>query len=190
MNNTFSAFEVPTTEQITYIPGRPRAYRGDCKAGQFKLGENKFLGSELKMEILGYRTFEDQLFDYPRQNWGEIFFVDESNVVSHILIKTISLENYLDLMLELKTEGKILAAGVTTAKMVKKTSELGVYYAIEFSWSPMQPERFQELSQFISTLSAPVYAARLKDAEEGIPALDVPVEPSDPAKKEPSKVKK
>ena len=42
-----SAFQTPNLTGITYIPGRPRQYRADCKVGQFKIGESKFVGAKL-----------------------------------------------------------------------------------------------------------------------------------------------
>ena len=71
-----NAFEPPKMDGIVYIPGRPRQYRSDCKAGVFKIGESKIIGNELKLEILSFRTFEEQLFNYPYQSWLEIIFVD------------------------------------------------------------------------------------------------------------------
>ena len=66
-----NAFEPPQMDGIVYIPGRPRQYRGDCKAGAFKIGESKIVGKELKLEVLSFRTFEEQLFKYDR--WRSIF---------------------------------------------------------------------------------------------------------------------
>jgi hypothetical protein len=77
------------------------------------------------MEILSWRTFEDQLFDYPQQTWLEVLFVDPRNVVSHILFKTQSLDNFLDFMLDLASQGKVIGHGVTTAKMSKRSGDLG-----------------------------------------------------------------
>lgn len=143
-----SAFQTPNLKGITYIPGRPRQYRADCKVGQFKIGESKFTGAKLGMEILSWRTFADQLFDYPHQTWLEVLFVDAHNIVSHILFKTESLDNFLNLTLDLATEGTALGTGVTTAQMCKRSGELGVYYAVEFEWNPSPAQRVQELQLF------------------------------------------
>jgi hypothetical protein len=143
-----SAFQTPNLTGITYIPGRPRQYRADCKVGQFKIGESKFVGAKLTMEILSWRTFADQLFDYPHQTWLEVLFVDPHNIVSHILFKTESLDNFLNLTLDLATEGIALGNGVTTATMSKRSGELGVYYAVEFEWQPSPDQRVQELRSF------------------------------------------
>jgi hypothetical protein len=156
-----NAFATPDLKGITYIPGRLCQYRADCKAGVFKIGESKFVGSTLAMEILSWRTFEDQLFDYPHQTWLEILFVDPRNVVSHILFKTQSLDNFLDFMLDLASQGKAIGQGVTTAKMSKRSGDLGIYYAVDFEWKESNKKRVTELQAFASEQD--LYASRLAD---------------------------
>lgn len=156
-----NAFATPDLKGITYIPGRPCQYRSDCKSGVFKIGESKFVGSTLGMEILSWRTFEDQLFDYPHQTWLEVLFVDPRNVVSHILFKTQSLDNFLDFMLDLASQGKAIGQGVTTAKMSKRSGDLGVYYAVDFEGKESTKKRVTELQAFASEQD--LYASRLTD---------------------------
>ena len=159
-----NAFEPPKMDGIVYIPGRPRQYRGDCKAGVFKIGESKIIGNELKLEILSFRTFEEQLFNYPYQSWLEVIFVDSDNIVGHILFKTESLDNFLNLTLDLGTKGIAIGTGIVTAKMSKRTSDTGTYYAVEFDWQEhSETERVAELKTFVGQNN--LYAARLSDRQ-------------------------
>jgi hypothetical protein len=92
------------------------------------------IGKSLTMEILAWRIFEDELFGYEHQSWLEIIFIDESNVVSHILFKTESLDNFTNLALDKAQDGVGIGEGVTTATMSKRTSTRNgtSYYAVEF----------------------------------------------------------
>ncbi|WP_036478523.1 hypothetical protein [Myxosarcina sp. GI1] len=164
-----NAFEPLKMDGIVYIPGRPRQYRADCKAGVFKIGESKLVGNELKLEILSFRTFEEQLFNYPYQSWLEIIFVDPDNIVGHILLKTESLDNFINLHLDLGVKGIAIGTGIVTAKMDKRSSELGTYYAVEFEWAENQEERVEELKAFIGQHQ--LYAARMKDGQVELPPL-------------------
>ena len=159
-----NAFEPPKMDGIVYIPGRPRQYRGDCKAGVFKIGESKIIGNELKLEILSFRTFEEQLFNYPYQSWLEVIFVDPDNIVGHILFKTESLDNFLNLTLDLGTKGIAIGTGIITAKMSKRNSDTGTYYAVEFEWlEHPQTERIAELKAFVAQHN--LYAARILERQ-------------------------
>ena len=159
-----NAFEPPKMDGIVYIPGRPRQYRGDCKAGVFKIGESKIVGNELKLEILSFRTFEEQLFNYPYQSWLEVIFVDPDNIVGHILFKTESLDNFLNLTLDLGVKGIAIGTGIVAAKMNKRTSDTGTYYAVEFDWQEHQKEeRVAELKAFVEQNS--LYAARMNERQ-------------------------
>jgi hypothetical protein len=158
-----NAFEPPKMDSIVYIPGRPRQYRADCKAGVFKIGESKIIGNELKLEILSFRTFEEQLFNYPYQSWLEVIFVDPDNIVGHILFKTESLDNFLNLTLDLGTLGVAIGTGIVTAKMNKRSSDTGTYYAVEFDWQEQKTERVAELKSFVTQHN--LYAARMNEQQ-------------------------
>ena len=67
-----SAFDLPERNNgIVHFPGSPRQYRADCQAGIFKVGETDTLGKSIQMEVLAYRSFNAQLFNYPYQQWVE-----------------------------------------------------------------------------------------------------------------------
>jgi len=156
-----NVFEVPETNGIMYIPGRPREYRADCKAGMFKIGESKITGNELNIEILSCDTFEAELFNYPRQQWLQIIFVDTDNIVSHVLFKNESLDNFIEMFRDLSKDKKALGSGIIKATMNKRSNDTGTYYAVEFSWQENKPERVKELSKFLQ--SNRVYSARFNE---------------------------
>ena len=157
-----NAFELPkTTNGIVHFPGSPRQYRGDCKAGIFKIGETDMLGNSLEMEVLAYRSFFAPLFNYPYQQWIEIFFIDKDNTVSHILFKTESIGNFLELMRKLTASSKSIGTQIVTAKTAKRSNDNGTYYAVEFQSNDNKPERVKELTEFINDNISGLYAARL-----------------------------
>ena len=143
-----SAFTVPKQEGIIYTAGHPRQYRADCKAGQFKIGESAMKGREMPMEVISYRVFEAELFNYPRQSWLEMFFVDAENALSHILFKGISIENFITLYTDILIKRRSVGEGITTGRMEKRTGKEGDYYVVEFSWKESTPARVQELVEF------------------------------------------
>jgi hypothetical protein len=131
--------------------GKPRQYRSDCQSGQFKIGASKMIGKSLEMQVLAWRTFEDELFAYPWQTWLEILFVDPSNVVSHILFKTESLDNFTNMAIELSQNDRPIGSVTIVAKMEKRSSSTNgnSYFAVEFETKPMDPDRFQEIIDFV-----------------------------------------
>ena len=110
-------------------------------------------GKEMSLEIISYRVFEAELFNYPPQSWLEVFFVDAENALSHILFKGISIENfitlYTDILIKRRSVGEGITAIVTMAgRMEKRSNDKGDYYIVEFSWKENTPERVQELVEF------------------------------------------
>ena len=69
----------------------------DCQAGQFKIGATHFRGPKLDMELIGAQISEGEYFGYPLQKWLALLFVDPDGVLSCILFKTESLDNFEEL---------------------------------------------------------------------------------------------
>jgi len=152
MFEVVSGFTVPKLSGIIYT-GKPRQYRADCQAGMFKIGASKMVGKSLKMEIIAWGITEDELFGYPFQPWVVVIFIDPNNVVSQVLFKTESLDNFINLSLEKAQEGVALGQGITTGTMSKRASRAGtVYYAVEFEWEANNPERLKEIAEFSESL--------------------------------------
>ena len=111
-----NAFQLPKTANgIVHFPGSPRQYRADCKAGIFKIGETDMLGNSLEMELLGCYPFKKKIFNYPRQPWLEVFFIDKDNAFSNILFKTESINNFIELMSKLTLRSQTISTQRVTA---------------------------------------------------------------------------
>lgn len=112
--------------------GEPRQYRADCKAGAFKIGKNDLVGRTLKVEPVGAKLVEDQLFNYDRQKWVELLFVDESGLISTILFKGESLRNFMETYRKAIVAGQTMNALQLLARMAERANEYGQYFAVEF----------------------------------------------------------
>lgn len=117
--------------KITMI-GEPRQYRGDCKAGVFKLGKSEIVGKTLTLEPIGAKLVDDQLFTFDRQKWAEVLFVDESGLISSILLKGESLRNFVETCRKIVISGKAINALQLTARMAARANAYGEYAAVEF----------------------------------------------------------
>ncbi len=165
-----NAFDLPEDNNgFIFFPGHPRSYRADCKSGVFKIGESEIIGSSFNLEILSFREFPDTLFGYPYPDWLEIFFVDRENVVSHILFKTESIGNFLELLRKLTIAKLQLGTCIVTAQMSKRVNDYGTYFAVEFSATNNEQKRVKQLAEFISANSERIYSTRLADNQKQLP---------------------
>ncbi len=168
-----NAFELPEDNgEIIYFPGHPRSYRANCQSGVFKIGESETIGSSLDMEILSSREFPDTLFGYPFQDWLEIFFIDRENVVSHVLFKTESIDNFLELLRKLRIARVALGSCIVTAQMSKRSNDYGTYYAVEFSATNNESKRVKQLAEFVNANSDRIYSARLTENQKQLPPTE------------------
>ncbi|MDJ0718381.1 MAG: hypothetical protein QNJ54_29835 [Prochloraceae cyanobacterium] len=159
-----NGFDLPESNNgIVYFPGSPRQYRADCKSGIFKIGETDMLGNSLKMEVLGCYPFKKKIFNYPRQPWLEVFFIDKDNAFSNILFKTESINNFIELMRKLTLRSQTISTQIVTAKTAKRSSDRGTYYAVEFSASDNKPERIKQLIEFSKSEGNQLYSSRFAD---------------------------
>ncbi|MCB1918622.1 MAG: hypothetical protein KDJ28_01425 [Candidatus Competibacteraceae bacterium] len=119
-----------------------RQWRPDCQSGQFKIGATNMKGKALEMELVGAQISEGEYFGYPFQKWLALLFVDQEGVLSSILFKTESLDNFEELRRSYRLKGESLLGKTIRAAMSQrsgkakdpKTGENVVtkYYAIEF----------------------------------------------------------
>jgi hypothetical protein len=59
----------------------------------------------------------------------------------------------------LGTLGVAIGTGIVAAKMNKRSSDTGTYYAVEFDWQKQKTERVTELKTFVTQHN--LYAARM-----------------------------
>lgn len=111
-----------------------RQWRSDCQAGQFKIGSNTMRGNKIDMELIGAQISEGEYFGYPFQKWLALLFVDPDRIVSSILFKTESLDNFEELRRAYRVKGESLLGKTITARMAKRASKASGngYFAVEF----------------------------------------------------------
>lgn len=111
-----------------------RQWRSDCQAGQFKIGATTFRGPRLDMELIGAQVSEGEYFGYPLLRWIALLFVDPDGVLSSILFKTESLDNFYELHQSYRVKGESLLGKTLRATMSKRASRSNgnSYFAVEF----------------------------------------------------------
>ena len=111
-----------------------RQWRSDCQSGQFKIGAATMRGPRLDMEIVGAQISTGEFFAYPLQTWLAVVFVDPDGVLSSILFKTESLDNFEELRRQYRLKGETLLGKTIRAAMSRRSSRASgeSYYAVEF----------------------------------------------------------
>lgn len=111
-----------------------RQWRSDCQAGQFKIGATTFKGGKLDMELVGAQVSEGEYFGYPHMKWLALLFVDPEGVLSSIMFKTESLDNFEELRRAYRLKGETLLGKTIRATMEKRASRANGngYFAVAF----------------------------------------------------------
>ena len=111
-----------------------RQWRSDCQSGQFKIGCSTMKGSRLDMELVGAQINEGEFFGYPLQRWLALLFVDPDGVLSTILFKTESLDQFDEIRRQYRLNGETLLGKTIRATMSKRASRANGngYFAVEF----------------------------------------------------------
>jgi hypothetical protein len=111
-----------------------RQWRSDCQAGQFKIGAASMRGNKLDMEVVGAQINQGEFFGYAPQMWLALLFVDPDGVLSSILFKTESLDNFEELRRQCRLKGETLLGKTIRASMSKRASRANgeSYHAVEF----------------------------------------------------------
>jgi hypothetical protein len=126
--------EVGKLEPGQILADSIRQWRSDCQAGQFKIGGNTMRGGKIDMELIGAQVSEGEYFGYPHQKWLALLFVDPDGVLSSILFKTESLDNFEEMRRQYRLKGESLLGKTVRATMIKRASKASGtgYYAVEF----------------------------------------------------------
>jgi hypothetical protein len=111
-----------------------RQWRSDCQAGQFKIGSSTMRGGKIGMELIGAQVSCGTYFGYEEQKWLALLFVDPDGVVSSILFKTESLDNFEEMRRQYRLKGETLLGKTVRATMSKRANKAtgNGYYAVEF----------------------------------------------------------
>lgn len=132
--NEISLDEVTKLEPGQIMADSVRQWRSDCQAGQFKIGATNFRGPKLDMELIGAQISEGEFFGYPLQKWLAVLFIDPDGVLSSILFKTESLDQFEELRRTYRLKGESLLGKTIRAHMCKRASRANGngYFAVEF----------------------------------------------------------
>lgn len=132
--NEISLDDVTKLESGQIMADSVRQWRSDCQAGQFKIGAGNFRGPKLDMELVGAQISEGEFFGYPLQKWLAVLFIDLDGVLSSILFKTESLDQFEELRRTYRLKGESLLGKTIRAHMCKRASRASGngYFAVEF----------------------------------------------------------
>lgn len=138
-----------------------REWRADCGAGQFKK-RTVFAGNKLDMELVAARSELCQPFpQYPPMDWLCLLFVDPEGVLSSILLKKESLENFMELLRPLKMAGKSILGHSVCARMSQRAGKgkdsdgntiAVTYFAVEFEMSDKPAKYESAIANLRSTM--------------------------------------
>ena len=110
-----------------------RQWRANCQSGNFTINASTIRGNKLQMELIGASISEGEFFGYSYQKWLAILFVDPDGIISSLLFKTESLDNFEELRRSYYIKGESLLGKTIRATMSKRASKSGnSYYAVEF----------------------------------------------------------
>lgn len=148
--------------------GSPRQWRSDCQAGQFKIGSSTMRGPKLDMELIGAQINEGEYFSYPRQKWLGLLFVDPDGVLSSILFKTESLDNFEELRRQYRLKGETLLGKTIRASMSKRASKASGsgYFAVEFE-VVSEGKYSKAIAQFRQTQYSPDFIRLIENRSDG-----------------------
>ena len=116
------------------------AVRNDCQVGQWKVGDDKFLGATLDIAIIATNPYYGALGKTKPTSWLQVFFIGSpsetkipTNTVCVTYLKTQSLTNLTQVVVQ-QMEHTDPGLGIFTASFTKKVSDLGNYYVVDFTF--------------------------------------------------------
>ena len=124
--------DVTALEPGEILADSVRQWRSDCQAGQFKIGSSTMRGNKLDLEIVWAQVSEGEYFGYPLQKWLALLFIDPEGVLSSILFKTESLDNFEEMRRQYRLKGETLLGKTIKASMNKRAGKTAAYFAVEF----------------------------------------------------------
>ncbi len=132
--NEITLDDVTKLEPGQILADSVRQWRSDCQAGQFKIGASNFRGPKLDMELVGAQISEGEYFGYPLMKWLAVLFIDPDGVLSSVLFKTESLDQFEELRRSYRLKGESLLGKTIRAHMCKRASRANGngYFAVEF----------------------------------------------------------
>lgn len=124
----------------------------------------------MQLEIICYAVRENvEILGYDCQDWLEIFFIDSSNVCSHMPIETQSLDAFFDFITELTIEEKPIGTAIVKAKAIEHSTDNGDYFSLSWESADNKPKRVKELQEFVEQKQP--YCAPIKELLAEAPKL-------------------
>jgi hypothetical protein len=168
--NEITLDDVTKLEPGQILADSVRQWRSDCQAGQFKIGATNFRSPKLDMELVGAQISEGEFFGYPLQKWLAVLFIDPDGVLSSILFKTESLDQFEELRRTYRLKGESLLGKTIRAHMCKRASRASGngYFAVEFEVIS-EGKYAQAIAQFRQQYYSPDFIRLIesKPAENG-----------------------
>ena len=134
MTNEIMLEEINPLAEGEILAESVRQWRSDCQAGQFKIGATTMRGNKIDLELVGAQINEGEYFGYPHQKWLCLLFIDPDGVLSSIMFKTESLDQFEELRRTYRLKGETLLGKTLRATMSKRASRANGngYFAVEF----------------------------------------------------------
>lgn len=147
---------------IKYLKGRPRPYRFDASRGQLNInGEIPVTnpGKPFTIIPIAYRIFTDRLFELPRREWLELFFIDEAGAISIVMFHGYSVEEFMQMTQKLFYEDLgITEIEITVSPQAKESKTSGSkYYIASFEYKAAPKEYVETVKGIMAGLE--VYRA-------------------------------
>lgn len=137
-----------------FLPSSPFAVRFNCQAGQFAIGDAKFLGNKTEISIVHVVRYFGDLGKTKGEEWMQIFFVPAPgsdaawprNTVCVAYIKTRSLSAFQMQVTQLISKGINPAEGIFKIGFEQHNGEDSRrYYSVTWEWRERQEG--EELAQ-------------------------------------------
>jgi len=146
--------EVAVVSKYKYLEGHPKQYRFNGQTGRFNLNGETDLGNKMTIQPVAWRIFEENLFERGRkEQWAEIFFVDDKNCISVVMFNNTSVNVLFGLIEPLFYEELSLSDVMLTISAEKKENTKitpkGTYYIAKFSYVPADATKVKEVRDFV-----------------------------------------
>ena len=160
--NFLPATEVASIQafpEIQYLPGAPRAYRFDAKAGRFNFrGETQLTnrGEAFAFIPIAYRFFAGEVLGYDHRNWVEFYFINQLGQVCSLLFHGYSVDNLRPTFADMHYDRIDFTQVKLTVLPEQRTNQHGSYFLASFSYEVLPTEDGQVL-QAITAALPPLY---------------------------------
>ena len=142
--------DLPNTEEFFYL-GTPYAIRNDCQVGQWKVGDSKLLGKEIRIFIVAARKFYGVLGQAKPQEWLQLIFFASNleeklprNTPCVTYIKTRSKAMFTNRLIEIAATAGSDKRMVFVASFEKHTGASGTYYSVTFDQEEVEEKSEEE----------------------------------------------